>query len=123
DLAGWLSLAVEDAWIETVRDRQADSIRTARELYGEQADPPGRLAQEVLREIPPHLLVRALVLMVNSIGPEARRRMVARLNRTADFSEDAALRRQLAEESEAFAYGVAAAALFDAVHQGLDAED
>lgn len=119
DLAGWLSPVVEDAWIETVRERQEDSLRTARELYGDEAGAVERLAGEIIREIPPALLVRALILLVNSIGPEARRRLVSRLNETENFSEDAALRRQIAEESETFAYGVAAAALFDALNRGL----
>jgi hypothetical protein len=117
-LAAWLSSAVEEAWTDTVRDRGEDSLRTAHDLYGEGAAAVERLAGETIHELPPALMTRALILMINSIGPEARERLVARLNRTPSASEDAALRRRLAEENEAFAYGVAAAALFDALERG-----
>jgi hypothetical protein len=33
-LAGWLDEAVEDAWIDAVRERQAEPLRTARERIG-----------------------------------------------------------------------------------------
>lgn len=122
-LAGWLAGAVEETWIHTVRERQADQLDTAQDLYGEGEGAVERLAFETLREIPPAQLVRALLLLSNAIGPEARERVVARLNRTPDRSEEAALRRQLAEEREAFAYAVAAAALFDALEHGLPEEE
>jgi hypothetical protein len=118
-LAGWLGEAVEDAWLEAVRERQAEPLRTARELYAEAADGAERLALEMVRQIPPWLLRRALLLLVNSIGPAARESLVDRLNRTPDISEDGLLRRRLAEEEEALAYAVAAAALFDAIDRGL----
>lgn len=118
DLAAWLSPAVEDAWIETVRDRQAEPLRTAEELYGDEPGAIERLLDGILREIPPALLLRAMILLANSIGPEARERLVARLNRTPNPSEEAELRRRLAEEREAFAYAVAAAALYDALERG-----
>ncbi len=120
DLAAWLSSAVEDAWIETVRDRQAEPLRTARELYGEDPRAVERLLEGVLREIPTVFLLRAMVLLANSMGPEARRRLVTRLNRTESVSEEAELRRQLADEREAFAYAVAAAALYDALDRGAE---
>ncbi len=121
-LASWLAPAVFDGWIPAVRERRTEQLRTAYDLHGEGAGAVRRLALEVLQEIPPELLVRGLLLLINSIGPEARQRMVARLNRTMDPSEEAALRRQLAEEREAFAYAVAAAALFDALDQDLTDE-
>jgi hypothetical protein len=124
-LAAWLSPAVEDGWLETVRSRQAGPVRTAEELYGEGAGSVLRLALEMVREIPVALLGRAMLLLANSIGPEARERLVTRLNATESEAEEAALRRRLAEESEAFAFAVAAAALLDAVARGLagSAED
>ncbi len=122
-LAGWLAPLVSDLWLPTVREHAAEQLRTAADLHGEGAGGVRRLALDVLQEIPPELLVRALLLLSNSIGPEARQRTVARLNRTPDASEEAALRRQLAEEREAFAYAVAAAALFDALAQGLPVEE
>jgi hypothetical protein len=118
-LAGWLAPAVEESWLETVRERQAEPLDTARELYGDAADGADRLAGQMLRQLPPSLLRRALLLLVNSIGPDARERLVEQLNRTTDFSQDAQLRRQLAEEEEALAYAVAAAALLDAIAEGL----
>ena len=48
-----------------------------------------------------------------------RERLIQRLNRTSNRSEDAALRRRLADEHEAFAYAVASAALFDALGRRL----
>lgn len=122
-LAGWLAPLVSDVWLPTVRERAAEQLRTAYDLHGEGAGAVRRLAFEVLQEIPSELLVRAMLLLISSIGPEARQRTVARLNRTPDASEEAALRRQLAEEREAFAYAIAAAALFDALVQGLPDED
>jgi hypothetical protein len=118
-LAAWLSPAVEDGWIETVRSRQAGPLRTAEELYGEGAGPVLRLALEMVREIPVALLGRAMLLLANSIGPEARERLVTHLNATESPGEESALRRRLAEENEAFAFAVAAAALLDAVARGL----
>lgn len=115
DLAAWLAPAVEDGWIETIRARGAEPMRTAAELYGDDPSAARRLADEMLREIPPHLLARAMTLLANSIGPESRERLVSRVNATRDVSEDAVLRRRLAEEEEALAYAVAAAALFDSL--------
>jgi hypothetical protein len=77
-----------------------------------------RLAADMLAEIPPALLARAMILLANSIGPEARNRLVQRLNRTTNVSDDAMLRRRMADESEAFAYAVATAALYDALATG-----
>ncbi|HEV2130295.1 MAG TPA: hypothetical protein VGR27_04305 [Longimicrobiaceae bacterium] len=122
-LTGWLAPVVSDAWLATVRERGAEQLRTAYDLHGEGVGAVQRLALDVLQEIPPELLVRALLLLINSIGPEARQRRVERLNRTPDRSEEAALRRQLVEEREAFAYAIAAAALFDALAQGLPDEE
>jgi hypothetical protein len=115
DLAGWLAPAIHDGWIHTVRERRAEPLRTASELYGHDPGAVERLAERILREIPPALLTRAMILLANSIGPQARGRLVDRLNRTDNHSEDAELRRRLADEHEAFAYVVAAAALFDAM--------
>lgn len=123
DLAAWLSPAVEDGWIETVRARGEDPMRTATELYGEGPAAARRLADEMLREIPHRLLARAMVLLANSIGPESRERLVSRVNTTDDLSEEAMLRRRLADEEEAFAYVVAAAALYDAIGREFPAED
>lgn len=121
DLAAWLTGPVEDAWIKTVRDRQPEPLRTAAELYGDDPGAIERLLEAMLREIPPALLLRAMVLLANSIGPEARERLVSRLNRTASPAEEAELRRRLADQGEAFAYAVAAAALYDALERGLPA--
>jgi hypothetical protein len=121
-LAGWLAPAVEDAWSGTLEEHRTDQLRTAFELYGESTGAAERLAQDMLGELPPALLARALVLLINSIGPDARARLVARLNRTSHPAEEAALRRQLAQEQDAFAYGVAAAALFDALERGSTSE-
>jgi len=118
DLAAWLSPVVVEGWIGAVRERQGEPLRTANELYGEGGGAAERLAFEMLREIPHELLVRGLLLLANSMGPENRERLIQRLNRTTSGSEDAALRRRLADEHEAFAYAVAAAALFDAVLRG-----
>lgn len=119
DLAAWLSPIVLDGWIESVRERQAEPLQTAKELFGEGAGAAERLALEMLREIPPELLVRGLILLANSMGPENRERLIQRLNRTSSRMEDAALRRRLADEHESFAYAVAAAALFDALARRL----
>ncbi|CAN5751416.1 hypothetical protein BH23GEM6_BH23GEM6_13010 [soil metagenome] len=115
DLSAWLAPLVHDAWIGTVRDRRSEPLGTAQELYGDEPGGVERLAERILREIPPGLLARAMILLANSIGPRSRARLIDRLNRTEDVSEDAELRRRLAEEHEAFAYAVAAAALFDAL--------
>lgn len=120
DLAAWLAGPVQGAWIDTVRDRQVEPLRTARELYGDDPGAVERLTERLLREIPPELVARGMILLANSIGPGSRARLVERLNRTEDPSEDAELRRRLADEHEAFAYVVAAAALFDALASGLD---
>jgi DNA polymerase III delta prime subunit len=109
--------------MDTVRDRQAEPLRTAAELYGDDPNAVERLVGEMLREIPASLLTRAMILLANSIGPEARERLVARLNQTASTSEEAVLRRQLADENEAFAYVVAAAALFHALERGITHPD
>lgn len=114
DLAAWLTPVVTERWRETIRERSAESLRTAQDLYGEEPNAARRLAMDMLQEIPPELLVRALVLLANSMGPENRERLVQRLNQTTDRSEDAMLRRQLAEEDEALAYAVAAAGLLAA---------
>ena len=118
DLAAWLAPLVSAAWIDAIRDRQAEPLRTAEELYGGGAEGVARLAGEMLNQIPSPLLARALILLANSIGPEARNRLVQRLNQTTNPSEDAALRRRMADEIEAFAYAVAAAARFDAIASG-----
>lgn len=119
DLAAWMSPVVVDGWLDSIRERQAEPLKTARELYGEGPPAAERLALEMLQEIPPELMVRALVLLANSLGPENRERLVQRLNRTRNRSEEAALRRRLADEHEAFAYAVAAAGLFDALDRRL----
>jgi hypothetical protein len=113
-LASWLAEPVEEAWLETIRERRAEQLRTAYDLFGSEADPEERLAAEMLRQVPPALLRRALILLVNAIGPDARTRRVRRLNRTDDVSEEAILRRDIAEADEALGYAVAAAALLDA---------
>ena len=118
DLAAWLSPLVVEGWIDTARERGLASLRTAQELYGEEPRAGEKLALEMLREIPRDLLVRALLLLANSIGPESRRRLVRRLNSTTQGDEDAVLRRRLAEEEEGVAYAVAAAGLLDALARG-----
>jgi hypothetical protein len=117
-LAGWLAPLVEDVWLPTLRERAEEIRRTAGELYGEGPEAEERLLGSMLREIPPALLRRSFLLLINSIGPYSRERVVAQLNRTDDFSEEAMLRRRLAEEQEAFGYAVAAAALLDAIDRG-----
>jgi hypothetical protein len=114
-LAAWLAPVVEREWIGTVRERLPEQHATADDLYGDAPDALRRLARQLLDEIPPRLIARALILLANAIGPEARERIVGSLNRTTDFSEDAMLRRRLSEEREAFGYAIAAAALFDAL--------
>lgn len=123
ELAGWLSPAVEEAWIGTVRDRRAAPLATARELYGEGPGAVERLVGEMLREIPPGLLSRAMILLANAIGPASRARLVERLNRTGSVAEEDVLRRRLADEHESFAYAVAAAALFDVLERGIPEEE
>lgn len=123
DLAAWLSPLVQEAWVETVRDRQDEPLRTARDLYGGGSAGAERLATEMLQQIPAALLARAMILLANSIGPEARQRLVQRLNRTSNRFEDAALRRRMADEHEAFAYSIAAAALLDALDRGIAEDD
>jgi hypothetical protein len=114
-LAGWLSPAVQREWLGTVRQRVDEQLATAEALYGGEQGGLRRLGHRLLEEVPPGLLARALVLLAGSIGPDARERLVTVLNRTADFSEDLMLRRRLAEEGDAFAYVVAAAAVFDSL--------
>jgi hypothetical protein len=114
DLAAWLAPAVHEAWIGTVRERSEQPLRTAEELFGEEGGSARRLALRMLEEIPPELLARGLILLANSIGPGSRARHVERLNTTDDPSEDAELRRRIADEHEALGYVVAAAALLDA---------
>jgi hypothetical protein len=121
-LASWLSTAVEDAWRPSVREHRDEQLRIAFELHGPGTASVEALAAALLREIPPGLLARALILLANAIGPDARARMVARLNATPSVSEDAELRRRLAEEGEAFGYAVAAAAVFDALASGAAEE-
>lgn len=122
-LAAWLTPAVERAWEESLVAHQPDQLRTAEDLYGAGAGAVRRLAEETEREIPAGLLSRAMVLLANSIGPEARERLVSRLNQTLSPSEDGELRRRLAEEREAFAYALAAASLFHALeHLSFDDE-
>ncbi|MQA91193.1 MAG: hypothetical protein GEU90_13330 [Gemmatimonas sp.] len=123
DLAAWLAPAVEDGWIGTIRQRRPDPLRTAGELYGEGPGAVMRFALDTVAEIPPGLLSRAMVLLANAVGPRARSRLVERLNETPNRSEDSELRRRLADENEAFAYAVAAAALFDALEEGVYPED
>lgn len=121
-LAGWLAPTIEDAWLDTVREHQEDQLRTAFDLYGEGPAAVEQLARDTIAEISPALLVRALALLINSVGPDARERLVGRLNRTPNTAEEDDLRRRLADEREAFAYSVAAAALFDALERGIAAE-
>lgn len=116
-LAAWLAPLVEREWLPTVRDRLADQLATADDLYGGETGRVERLAERLVAELPPRLLARALILLANSIGPDARVRMVEALNTTDDVSEEALLRRRLLEEGDAFAYVVAAAALFDALDE------
>jgi hypothetical protein len=123
DLASWLAPAVEAGWIDTVRQRQADPLRTAGELYGEGPGAVSRFAFDTLEQLPPELLGRAMILLANAIGPNARARLVERLNETSNRSEDLELRRRLADENEAFAYAIAAAALFDALAHTIYPED
>lgn len=118
DLAAWLAPLVSRAWSDAIRERQPEPLRTARELYGDGPEAASRLALEMLDQLPPDLLARAMILLANSIGPEARNRLVQRLNQTSNPAEDSALRRQMADENEAFAYAVAAAALYDAIASG-----
>lgn len=117
DLAAWLTEAVEDGWLDTVRARREAPVQTAAELYGEGPGSLQQLALATLAEIPPPLLARAMILLANALGPHARARIVERLNATTDPSEEAELRRRLADENEAFAYAVAAAGLFDAISE------
>ena len=123
DLAAWLDRKVEGDWLETVRERQVEPLRTAEALYGEGPGAVARLAHDTLSEIPPDLLRRAMILLANSIGPSARQRLIGQLNETQVGAEDQELRRRLADEHEALGYAVAAAALFDAVARGVLLED
>jgi|GEM_PF-2451495 len=118
-LAAWLAPLVEDAWLHSARARQAESVRSAEDLYGDSAGAARRLALDMVGEIPPVMLRRGLLLLANSIGPSSRDRLVERLNRTADGWEDGMIRRELAEVDESLAYAVAAGALFDAIEHGL----
>ena len=118
DLAGWLAGVVEEDWIALVRERREEPLRTARDLYGGEPGGVERLAHEMLQQIPAHLLARAMILLANAIGPATRERLVQRINQLESGAEEAGLRRELAEENEAFAYTIAAAALFDALAEG-----
>lgn len=111
-LAAWLTPVVEREWSRTVRDHLGDQLATADDLYGDEPGRVERLAERLVAELPPRLLARALVLLANAIGPAGRERLVETINATSDPSEEAMLRRRLAEEGDAFAYVVAAAALF-----------
>jgi hypothetical protein len=114
-LAAWLAPMVEGEWIDSVRDRLPAQRALAEDLYGDEERRLHRLAAQLLDEVPPGLLSRALILLANAIGPDARRSMVDELNQTSDVTADAILRRRLAEESDAFAYVVAAAAVYDGI--------
>lgn len=114
-LAAWLADAVEEAWLGTVREHLPQQSATAEDLYGTGREALRRFGADLLDELPPAMLARALILLLNSLGPQTRERLVARLNRTADEGEDAALRRQLMEQQESFAYAVGAAAVYDAL--------
>lgn len=118
-LAAGVAPWVNDAWIDSVRERQPAPLETAAELYGAGPDGATRLAMEMLAQIPPSLMARGLILLANAIGPDSRHRLVHQLNRTTDRTADDVLRRQLSEEHEAFGYAVAAAALFDALARGV----
>jgi hypothetical protein len=123
DLAGWLAPLVTAAWMDAIRDRREGPLRTAEELFGGGSQGAARLAEDMLTQIPHALLARAMILLANSIGPEARERLVHQLNRTLNPADDSALRRRMADENEAFAYAVAAAALFDALATGAVEDD
>lgn len=122
-LAAWLAPLVESNWADTVRQRQADPLRTAGELYGEGPSALRQLALDTIEEMPPDLLARAMILLANSIGPDARERLVERINETDDRSEEMELRRRMADENQTFAYAISAAALFDALSRGMIPED
>ena len=123
DLVAWFAPLVSAAWIDAIRERRDEPLRTAEELFGGGSTGVERLAADMLAEIPPALLARAMILLANSIGPEARNRLVQRLNSTTNVSDDAMLRRRMADESEAFAYAVATAALYDALATGIPDEE
>ena len=123
DLASWLAPLVEFNWIETIRQRQSEPLKTAGELYGTGPGAVLRFALDTVAEISPALMTRAMILLANAVGPHAHERLVERLNETDNRSEDMELRRRLIDENETFAYAVAAAALFDALQQGIDPED
>jgi len=120
-LAAWLAPLVEDAWTHIARRHQEAQLTTARDLYGVGAAAAERLAGDMEREIPYALRRRAMLLLANAIGPEMRERLVARLN-AAPAAGEPELRRRLAEERDAFAYALAAAALYDALEQGAVGE-
>lgn len=119
-LGAWLAAPIERAWIDTVRERREAQLRTAADLYGPGSAAAQRLAEEVLRELPRPLLVRALVLLLNSLGPAAHERHVAALNAAPPGPEEEELRRRLEELREGFAYALSAAALLDAVASGIE---
>jgi hypothetical protein len=114
-LAAWLTPTVVGEWMGTVREHLEPQLATAEALFGEERGAARQLGNKLLEEVPAGLLAQALVLLANAIGPRSRERLVDRINATADFSEDLILRRRLAQEGDAFAYVVAAAALFDAL--------
>lgn len=121
-LAAWLAPQVEAVWTQTARRHREPQLATARDLYGEGAQAAEQLAADMLHEIPYSLSRRALLLLANATGPEMRERLVARLNQLPAAPDDAELRQQLAEEQGAFAYVLAAAALYDALAEGAVGE-
>lgn len=117
-LAAWLADAVHEAWLGTVREHLPRQAATAEDLYGPDDQALQQFGADLLAELPPGMLARALILLLNSLGPQTRERLVARLNRTSDRGEEAGLRRRLLEQQEHFAYAVAAAAVYDALAHG-----
>lgn len=114
-LVAWLTPLVEREWLPVARRRAEAQLALAEQVHGEERGGIRRTAMQMLDELPPRLLARALALLANAIGPGEHARKVRELNRTANFSDDLRLRQSLAEETSAFAYVLAAAALFDAI--------
>jgi hypothetical protein len=121
-LGAWLAQPIEEAWIGSVRERREEQLRTAQDLYGPGAGSVRRLADDVLRELPRPLLVRAMILLLNSLGPAEHDRRVAQLNAEPAGPAEDELRRALEELREGFAYALSAASLFDALEAGVDTE-